>query len=111
MRGLTVHRDEFINCSRCDKERRFSLRSNEQCRIYHDALANKNWTCSDMPNDQMTCEDVEERKSRKACRGCPENAACKGCIRCVCFGCSMCRFPDCTCRTCVDFIQNANPDN
>ncbi|KAE8675229.1 Uridine 5'-monophosphate synthase [Hibiscus syriacus] len=32
------HRDEFIRCTRCKKERRFRLRTNEECRVYHDAL-------------------------------------------------------------------------
>lgn len=46
-----IHRDEFIRCSQCRKERRFSLRSKEACKIYHDALVSDHWTCSDMPNN------------------------------------------------------------
>lgn len=41
------HRDEFIRCTKCSKQRRFELRNAEQCRSYHDAQANPNWTCSD----------------------------------------------------------------
>lgn len=46
------HRDEFIQCWRCRKERRFRLRTKEECRIYHDALAKKRWKCSDRPYDK-----------------------------------------------------------
>ncbi|XP_024032981.1 protein ULTRAPETALA 1-like [Morus notabilis] len=105
-RKLTFHRDEFIRCSRCKKERRFRLRSKEECRIYHDALAKRRWKCSD---DMITCEEEEERESRKSCRGCPRSPACKGCTSCVCFGCLRCRFLDCNCRTCVDYMQNVIP--
>ncbi|XP_059664186.1 protein ULTRAPETALA 1-like [Cornus florida] len=51
-RHQIVHRDEFIRCSVCHKERRFPLQTKEKCRIYHDALANKKWKCSDVPYDQ-----------------------------------------------------------
>lgn len=44
-----VHRDEFLRCTECKKERRFRLRSKEECQIYHDALANVHWKCSDIP--------------------------------------------------------------
>ncbi|KAF1898816.1 hypothetical protein Lal_00018935 [Lupinus albus] len=37
--GRACHRDEFLRCSRCDKERRFRLRTKEECRIHHDAIA------------------------------------------------------------------------
>ncbi|KAL0290933.1 UNVERIFIED_CONTAM: protein ULTRAPETALA 1 [Sesamum calycinum] len=60
-----THRDEFVRCSRCDKQRRFSLRTREACRIYHHALVNNNWKCSDMPDRSFTCNDAEERESRK----------------------------------------------
>ncbi|GMP67101.1 hypothetical protein CsSME_00027204 [Camellia sinensis var. sinensis] len=50
--GRVCHRDEFVRCSRCGRERRFRLRNKEECRIYHDALADVNWTCDDMPYDK-----------------------------------------------------------
>ncbi|KAK6918997.1 hypothetical protein RJ641_017419 [Dillenia turbinata] len=37
--GKLCHRDEFLRCTRCNKERRFRLRTKEECRVYHDALA------------------------------------------------------------------------
>ncbi|XP_022717035.1 protein ULTRAPETALA 1-like [Durio zibethinus] len=103
------HRDEFISCSICKKERRFHLRTEEECRIYHDALNARRWRCADWPYHKMTCLDGEERASRKSCRGCPRSPICKGCTTCVCFGCLKCRFLGCKCRTCVDFMQNAEP--
>ncbi|KAI8552673.1 hypothetical protein RHMOL_Rhmol06G0284500 [Rhododendron molle] len=101
-----IHRDEFVPCSQCGKERRFRLRTAEECRAFHDALAKVNWTCSDTPYEKITCEDMEERQSRKVRRGCPESARCSGCMSCVCVGCGMCRFKGCLCRTCVDFVDN-----
>ncbi|XP_065862142.1 protein ULTRAPETALA 2-like [Euphorbia lathyris] len=103
------HRDEFITCFRCNKQRRFRPRSNDQCRSYHDALLNKAWKCADHPYNKISCENKEERASRKKARGCPRTGSCKGCTSCVCVGCLMCRFVDCSCRTCVDFMQNAEP--
>ncbi|OAY28645.1 hypothetical protein MANES_15G083700v8 [Manihot esculenta] len=103
------HRDELIQCSKCKKERRFRLRTKEECRIYHDAVLKKKWICADRPYDKITCNDDEERASRKNSRGCPRVPACDGCTSCVCFGCLKCRFIDCNCRTCVDFMQNAAP--
>ncbi|KAG1368183.1 putative protein ULTRAPETALA 1 [Cocos nucifera] len=50
--GRPCHHDEFIRCTRCNKERRFRLRTKEECRIYHDALANLNWKCSDSKFDK-----------------------------------------------------------
>lgn len=50
--GRVVHRDEFFRCSRCSKERRFRLRLKEECRAYHDALADMDWKCSDWPYDK-----------------------------------------------------------
>ncbi|KAG6689394.1 hypothetical protein I3842_11G172400 [Carya illinoinensis] len=108
-RERKFHRDEFIKCSTCSKERRFRQRNREERRIYHDALANERWRCADRPYDKITCADEEERVCRKICRGCPRSATCSGCPSCVCFGCLKCRFLDCECRTCVDFIQNAEP--
>ncbi|KAH0707043.1 hypothetical protein KY289_012119 [Solanum tuberosum] len=48
-----VHRDEFIKCTKCDKRRRFYRRSKKECRSYHDALANANFKCSDIPFDNL----------------------------------------------------------
>ncbi|PHT76590.1 Protein ULTRAPETALA 1 [Capsicum annuum] len=50
--GRACHRDEFLKCIECEKERRFRLRSKEECRIYHDALANVHWKCSCIPYDK-----------------------------------------------------------
>ncbi|KAI3427535.1 uncharacterized protein J3R85_009362 [Psidium guajava] len=105
---LKFHRDEFVRCSRCEKERRFRLRSKKECRAHHDAVANNSWKCGDPPHDKITCEDAEERAASKRSRGC-RLPFCKGCPKCVCFGCLKCRFLDCGCRTCVDFIGNAEP--
>lgn len=102
-----VHRDEFIRCSACGKERRFRLRTEEECRAHHDALGNRHWTCSDMLFDKLDCEDEEERASRKSYRGCGRSPLCSGCTACVCFGCHLCRFANCPCRACVDFMNNA----
>ena len=41
------HRDEFVQCALCKKERRFRIQILEECRAYHDAKENKKWTCSD----------------------------------------------------------------
>ncbi|XVE50380.1 hypothetical protein DITRI_Ditri01bG0158000 [Diplodiscus trichospermus] len=103
------HRDEFISCSKCKKERRFRLRTEEEFRNYHDASIARRWRCASWPYGKITCLDDEERASRKSCRGCPRSLTCKGCTTCVCFGCLKCRFPNCRCRTCVDFMQNAEP--
>lgn len=46
------HRDEFVRCTSCNKERRFRLRTKEECRIHHDAVADANWKCSDLPYDK-----------------------------------------------------------
>lgn len=106
-KGKTCHRDEFVRCSKCNKVRRLHLRTKEECRIHHDALADPNWKCADLPYDKITCDDDEERASRMVYRGCYRSPTCKGCTSCVCFGCSICRFSDCSCQTCVDFTRNA----
>ncbi|KAJ1379553.1 Developmental regulator, ULTRAPETALA [Sesbania bispinosa] len=49
--GRACHRDEFVRCTRCNKERRFRLRTKEECRTHHDAVADANWKCSDLPYD------------------------------------------------------------
>ncbi|KAK1275566.1 Protein ULTRAPETALA 1 [Acorus gramineus] len=106
--GKTCHRDEFLRCTRCNKVRRFRLRSKEECRIYHDASLDRTWKCSDLKLDRITCDDDGERASRKAHRGCSRSPSCSGCTSCVCFGCDFCRFSDCSCQTCVDFTRNAS---
>ncbi|XP_010526518.1 PREDICTED: protein ULTRAPETALA 1-like [Tarenaya hassleriana] len=103
-----THRDEFVQCRRCRKERRFRLRTREECRLHHDALADPNWQCSDFPYDKIRCEEEEERGSRKVYRGCKRLPTCKGCTSCVCFGCHFCRFSDCSCQTCLDFTTNSS---
>ncbi|RWR84456.1 protein ULTRAPETALA 1-like protein isoform X2 [Cinnamomum micranthum f. kanehirae] len=105
--GRHFHRDEFIRCTRCNKERRFRLRTKEECRIHHDALATLNWKCSDLAYDKVTCDTDGERSSRKVYRGCSRSPSCTGCTSCVCFGCPICRFSDCSCQTCVDFTMNS----
>ncbi|KAI6690416.1 hypothetical protein NL676_027244 [Syzygium grande] len=106
---LKFHRDEFVRCSKCKRERRFHLRSKEECRAHHDAIANKRWKCGDPPHDKITCKDAEERAASKRPRGCRRSPICQGCTKCVCFGCLKCRFFDCGCRTCVDYIDNVEP--
>ncbi|CAI9275541.1 unnamed protein product [Lactuca saligna] len=102
------HRDEFLKCTQCNKLRRFHLRTKAECRAYHDAfINNNNWKCSDMPFDKITCDDEEERASRRVYRGCLVSSTCRGCTSCVCFGCVTCRFSDCCCQTCIDFTSNA----
>nr|XP_010323719.1 protein ULTRAPETALA 2 isoform X1 [Solanum lycopersicum] len=105
--GKACHRDEFLRCTECNKARRFRLRSKEECRTYHDALANVHWNCSCIPYDKFSCDDEEERASRRVYRGCSRSPTCKGCTTCVCFGCEICRFSDCSCQTCSDFTKNA----
>ncbi|XP_018678073.2 protein ULTRAPETALA 1 isoform X2 [Musa acuminata AAA Group] len=105
--GRPCHRDEFVCCKKCNKERRFRLRSKEECRNYHDSVRNPNWKCSDVTFDSVTCDDEEERASRKVLRGCSRSPSCRGCTTCVCFGCEICRFSDCSCQTCVDFTCNS----
>ncbi|CAN4094117.1 unnamed protein product [Withania somnifera] len=91
----SCHRDEFIICTKCKKERRFRRRSQVECKIYHDALTNTHWNCSDFPYGKFSC-DEEERASRLVI----------GCTSCVCSGCEVCRFADCSCQTCIDFTKN-----
>ncbi|KAK9674437.1 hypothetical protein RND81_12G232400 [Saponaria officinalis] len=48
--GMRVHKDEFLTCSACGKNRRFECRDQQQCWLYHQAyLARDRWTCSDFP--------------------------------------------------------------
>eukprot|EP01018_Ginkgo_biloba_P027601 Gb_01224 [translate_table: standard] len=47
------HRDEFVRCSKCHQERRFKRRNKEECRLYHDALANPDWECSNLQYDRF----------------------------------------------------------
>ncbi|XP_021894676.1 protein ULTRAPETALA 1-like [Carica papaya] len=46
------HRDEFITCTRCKKERRFRLRNIRDFKAYHDALASKRWKCPKWPYEK-----------------------------------------------------------
>lgn len=48
-RKRNFHRDEFIRCSSCNKRRRFRLNCRDEIRIYHAAMNNKMWSCSDWP--------------------------------------------------------------
>ncbi|KAI3812223.1 hypothetical protein L1987_16930 [Smallanthus sonchifolius] len=105
--GQVCHRDEFIRCTQCKKQRRFRLRTKDECRAFHDAFISDDWKCSDMPYDKITCDDDEERGSRRVYRGCVRSTTCKGCTSCVCFGCGTCRFSDCCCQTCIDFTTNS----
>ncbi|KAK9689720.1 hypothetical protein RND81_09G077000 [Saponaria officinalis] len=105
--GRTVHRDEFVRCTRCNKDRRFHLRTKDECRLHHNAFLDEDWKCIDHPHDRISCDDDEERASRRIYRGCTRSPTCKGCTSCVCFGCEICCFTDCTCQTCTDFTRNA----
>ncbi|XP_009386892.2 protein ULTRAPETALA 1 [Musa acuminata AAA Group] len=105
--GRPFHRDEFVSCKRCNKERRFRLRTKDEYRNYHDAVRNPNWECSNLTFDRATCDDEEERASRKVLRGCSRSPSCRGCTTCVCFGCENCRFSDCSCQTCIDYTRNS----
>ena len=49
MRKRNFHRDEFLHCTSCRKERRFRLKSRPDIKNYHEALNNKSWTCSLWP--------------------------------------------------------------
>lgn len=49
------HRDEFVRCSLCNKERRFRLRTKEECRIHHDAFLDPNWQCAHLPFHKYVC--------------------------------------------------------
>ncbi|PWA51766.1 hypothetical protein CTI12_AA456560 [Artemisia annua] len=56
----TTHCDEFLQCKACKKLRRFKLECKEECRIYHDLVANKDRTCSDMGcNKHTLCETLQ----------------------------------------------------
>ncbi|RZC09118.1 Protein ULTRAPETALA 2 [Glycine soja] len=79
MRKQNFHRDEFLRCTRCRKERR------------------------------ITCDDDEERSSLKASRGCSRSSTCQGCSTCYYEGCIKCRFEDCNCQECRDFMLYAEP--
>uniref|UniRef100_A0A7N0REA7 Uncharacterized protein n=1 Tax=Kalanchoe fedtschenkoi TaxID=63787 RepID=A0A7N0REA7_KALFE len=101
------HKDEFLKCSACGKERRFKLTSLVRCRAYHDAmLMEKTWTCAMHPFIKMDCDTEAERASRMLARGCPAKGTCRGCPLCTCTGCLMCRYPDCGCQECDEYIRN-----
>ncbi|KAF3325618.1 protein ULTRAPETALA 1 isoform X2 [Carex littledalei] len=103
-----VHRDEFVKCNKCSKRRRFVVGTEKQYREYHDAEIDGNWECSRYLNGIITCAEKEERGSKRRARGCHQDSSCSGCTKCVCFGCKMCRFSDCNCQTCIDFLTNAD---
>eukprot|EP00250_Pteridium_aquilinum_P021204 c25054_g1_i1 orf=175-2577(-) len=102
-----LHRDEFVQCKKCSKKRRFRRKTKEECRLFHEASMNLEWECSNYPFDSLrSCQDDEEREARQAIRGCIRSRTCQGCIQCVCLGCFSCRFEDCSCRVCVEYIDN-----
>ncbi|KAL3016769.1 hypothetical protein AAZX31_06G235100 [Glycine max] len=109
MRKQNIHRDEFLHCKRCGKERRFHLKSTPDIKNYHDALNNKCWTCSLWPYQKITCDDDEEGSSLKASRGCSRSSTCQDCSTCYCEGCIKCHFEDCNCQECRDFMLYAKP--
>ncbi|KAF7836766.1 protein ULTRAPETALA 1-like [Senna tora] len=129
-RNKKFHKDEFIRCSKCNKERRFRRRSAKEMKEYHDALNNKNWECSEwhynknnttanqskafvelmiLEKSRITCDEEEERDNRKMYRGCPAIKHCRGCNYCICNGCLKCRFLNCNCQPCTDFMTEAKP--
>ncbi|KAK7405191.1 hypothetical protein VNO78_06390 [Psophocarpus tetragonolobus] len=109
MRKRNYHRDEFLRCTNCNKERRFRLKSRLDIKKYHQAFNNHSWTCSLWPYQKISCDYVEERPSLRASRGCPRLSTCRGCTNCYCEGCIKCRFEDCNCRECRDFMLYAEP--
>lgn len=50
--GSKTHRDEFVTCSICLKQRRFRRRNPEECRTYHDAANNPHWECANFPDNK-----------------------------------------------------------
>lgn len=48
-RKHNFHKDEFMRCSICKKERRFRFTTRQEIEKYHAALTNKTWKCSDWP--------------------------------------------------------------
>ncbi|KHN12050.1 Protein ULTRAPETALA 2 [Glycine soja] len=109
MRKQNFHRDEFLRCTTCGKERRFHLKSRPDIKNYHDALNNKCWICSLWPYQKITCNDDEEISSLKASSGCSRSSTCQGCSTSYCEGCIKCHFEDCNCQECRDFMLNAKP--
>ncbi|XP_006582689.1 protein ULTRAPETALA 2-like [Glycine max] len=109
MRKRNFHRDEFLHCTSCRKERRFRLKNRPDIKNYHEALNNKSWTCSLWPYQNITCDDDEERPSLRASRGCSRSSTCQGCSACYCEGRIKCRFEDCNCQECRDFMLYAEP--
>ncbi|GLJ08671.1 hypothetical protein SUGI_0093310 [Cryptomeria japonica] len=89
---FNFHRDEFVRCTGCGKERRFKIRNGDEYGVYCYAMKNPNWVCADFVQSELNCEMEEERASRKVLRGCPKLINCEGCLSCVCTGCDMCLF-------------------
>ncbi|KAI5054874.1 hypothetical protein GOP47_0030019 [Adiantum capillus-veneris] len=103
----SIHRDEFLQCKKCLKRRRFRRKTKEECQLFHEASMNPEWECSNYPFESFSsCQDEEEREARQANRGCVRSRTCPGCIDCVCLGCFTCRFEDCECRLCTEYIAN-----
>lgn len=67
--GRVCHRDEFVHCTMCNKERRFRLRNKDECRMYHDALADENWKCADIPYDKYVALSSTEWINTWKCVG------------------------------------------
>ncbi|KAJ0972274.1 hypothetical protein J5N97_020233 [Dioscorea zingiberensis] len=95
----SYHHDECVCCVLCKKERRFRIEKDKERQAYHDAQT-KDWICLDWSFTWMTCDDKEERASRKALKGCPRTPSCKGCTTCFCFGCKRCLFSSCSSQIC-----------
>lgn len=53
-----THRDEFVKCCKCRKERRFKRRNKEECRLYHDAMLNRRWECANLPDERYMYESL-----------------------------------------------------
>lgn len=53
------------------------------------------------------CDEEEEREVRRAQRGCVHSRYCLGCVHCVCLGCTVCRFNECECPSCVEFFSRS----
>mgnify|MGYP000600809937 FL=1 len=46
------HRDEFMQCKKCSKKRRMRCKTQEECRLYHNASMNPDWECANYPYDR-----------------------------------------------------------
>lgn len=50
--GPQPHRDEFVTCLKCLKQRRFRRRNLQECQIYHDAVNNPKWECANFRDNK-----------------------------------------------------------